>query len=193
MSGWWLLSIPKDKHSTIPPETFRTCCLLRLGLKIPSVPAFCRACKTRINSDATHLFSCTHYRQLLTHRHDAIIRDLKDLASQASVQAQDKHSTLFGVEDENDGQRPDLMLTGQGVNGYDLLLDITISHPTCQSYVQLACKERGHTIKKKIKAKNDKYKDKCETRGTCFLPLAFESFGLASKEVITTISKKQLS
>ena len=117
-----------------------------------------------------------------------IIRDLKDLASQAGVQAQDKHLTLFRVEDENDGQRPDLMLAGQGVNGRDLLLDITIGHPTCQSYVQSACRERGYTITKKNKAKNDKYKDKCEMQGACFLPLAFESFGLASKEVVTIIS-----
>ena len=40
-----------------------------------------------------------------------------------------------------------------------------------------------------MKAKNDKYKEKCERQGACFLPLAFESFGLASKEVIDIISK----
>jgi hypothetical protein len=41
---------------------------------------------------------------------------------------------------------------------------------------------------KKIKEKNDKYKERCERQGVCFLPLAFESFGLASKEVVNIIS-----
>ena len=41
---------------------------------------------------------------------------------------------------------------------------------------------------KKIKEKNDKYKERCERQGSCFLPLAFESFGLASKEVVNVIS-----
>ena len=44
-----------------------------------------------------------------------------------------------------------------------------------------------------MKAKNDKYKEKCERQGACFLPLAFESFGLASKEVIDIIISKLVS
>ena len=56
-----------------------------------------------------------------------------------------------------DVQRPDLLLEGQGKNGRDLLLDITVSHPTCNSYVGRACKERGHTIKKRRQEKNNKY------------------------------------
>ena len=33
-----------------------------------------------------------------------------------------------------------------------------------------------------------KYKQKCENLGHCFLPLAFESYGLASKDVVEVIS-----
>ena len=136
----------------------------------------------------THFFSCYHFRQLLTQRHDAIIRDLKALASTAGVHAQDRNLTIFRARDENDGQRPDLLLENEGINGRDLYLDITVSHPTCQSYVNRAGKERGHTIKKKVKEKNDKYKEKCERQGICFMPLAFESFGLASIEVVNLIN-----
>ena len=170
------------------PEQFRLACLFRLGLKLPVVPSFCRACHAQIDPNGIHLFSCVHYRQLLTHRHDAIVRDLKELASQAGVQAQDKNLTLFRVEDEEDGHRPDLLLKNHGTNGRDLYLDITVSHPTCSSYVGSASKERGFTIMKKIKEKNDKYKQKCENLGHCFLPLAFESYGLASKDVVEVIS-----
>ena len=113
MSGGWLLCIPKDKSSIITPEVFRTCCLLRLGLPIPSVPTFCYGCRDRTDSLGTHLFSCTYYRQLLTQRHDAIIRDLKELASEAGVIARDKHLTIFRIADESDGQRPDLLLEKQ--------------------------------------------------------------------------------
>ena len=85
-------------------------------------------------------------------------------------------------------QRPDLLLEKQGTNGRDLLLDITVSHPTCGSYVGRACKERGHTIRKKRKEKNNKYLKKCEDQGACFSPLPFESFGLAGEEVLDLVS-----
>ena len=74
-----------------------------------------------------------HY--LLTQRDDAIIRDLKTLASEAGVIARDRHLTVSRISDELDGQRPDLLLEKQGINGRDLLLDITVNHPTCNSYV----------------------------------------------------------
>ena len=111
-----------------------------------------------------HFYS--HHRQLyvhdiLTQRHDAIIRDLKELASEAGVIARDKHLTIFIIADESDGQRPDLLLEKQGTNGRDLLLDMTVSHPACSSYVGRACKERGHTIKKKRMENNNKYLKKC--------------------------------
>ena len=41
------------------------------------------------------------------------------------------------------------------------------------SYVGRACKERGHTIRKKRKEKNNKYLKKCEDQGACFSPLSF--------------------
>ena len=52
--------VSKDnKSSIIIPEVFHTCCLLRLGLPIPSVPTFCYGCRDRTDSLGTHLFSCT--------------------------------------------------------------------------------------------------------------------------------------
>ena len=67
-------------------------------------------------------------------------------------------------------------------------MDITVSHPTCSSYVGRACKERGHTIKKKRMEKNNKYLEKCEDQGACFSPLPFGSFGLAGREVLDLVS-----
>ena len=67
-------------------------------------------------------------------------------------------------------------------------MDITVSYPTCSSYVGRACKERGHTIKKKRMEKNNKYLKKCEDQGACFSPLPFESFGLAGREVLDLVS-----
>ena len=56
------------------------------------------------------------------------------------------------------------------------------------SYVGRACKEIGHTIKKKRKEKNNKYLKKCDDQGACFSPLSFESFGLAGREVLDLVS-----
>ena len=80
------------------------------------------------------------------------------------------------------------MLEKQGTNGRDLLVDITVCHPTCSSYVGSSCKERGHTIRKKRKEKNHKYLKNCEDQGACLSPLPFESFVLAGKEVLDLVS-----
>jgi hypothetical protein len=190
MSGGWLLCIPKDEHSTISQQVFRLCCKMRLGMDLPIVPSYCPACKDRIEPNGSHFFSCNSFRQFLTHRHDAILRDFKALASSAGVVTHDKNLTIFRAFNENDLQRPDLLLEKEGVNGRDLYLDITVSHPTCPSYVRNGTgKERGYTIRKKIKTKNDKYKEKCERQGLCFSPIVSESFGLASREVIQLISR----
>ena len=122
------------------------------------------------------LFSCTLHGQLLTQRHNAISPDLKELTTEAGVTARDKHLTICRIRDESDGQRP------------DLLLDITVSHPTCSSYVGRACNERRHTIRKKRVEKNNKYLKKCEDQGACFSPLALESFGVAGREVLDLVS-----
>ena len=110
------------------------------------------------------------------------------MATSAGVKTQDKYLTIFRVEDETDGKRPDLLMTKQGTNGCDLYVDVTVSHPTCPKYAGHACKERGYTIKKKNGEKIKKYDKKCERLGYQFVPLAFESFGLASKQVVDLIS-----
>ena len=152
----------KDERSIIPATTFRHSCQFRLGLNLSSVPPFCPLCKVQIDPVGTHFFSCKHFRQMLTNRHDALIRDFKALASAAGIYAQDRNLTIFRALDENDSERPDLLLEREGTNGRDLYLDFTVSHPICQTYLNKAGKERGYTLKKRVKDKNDKYKEKCE-------------------------------
>ena len=92
----------------------------------------------------------------------------------------DKKLTVFRVTADDDGTRPDLLIPTLGKDGRNLLVDITVGHPTCASYVTHASHTRHYTLKKLHVAKNNKYKQRCHEIDSSFMPLAFESFGAVS-------------
>lgn len=181
-AGAWLFTVPKNANTTIPNETFRKCCKLRLGLVFEELPrrCLCRA-NTVIDTAGVHFFSCPYFSGLWKERHDAIQNDYKVLASTAGVRADDRKLTVFRENEEGDGKRPDLLIPNLGDNGRDLLLDFVIGHPTCPTYLGRAAREKHATLKNRERYKNDKYLQRCININKSFMPMAFESFGAASE------------
>ena len=72
-------------------------------------------------------------------RHNAIQADIKALANCAGLRVDDRKLTVFRViTDGDDGKQPDLLIPNLGEDGRNLLVDITIGHPTCPPYVSQA-------------------------------------------------------
>ena len=190
MSGAWLLSVPKTRHSTMEPRAFQLSCQLRLGIPFRGQPNFCM-CRRRAVVDryGTHIFSCEKFRSLLKNRHDAIQNDLKALAQSGGIRADDRGLTVFRVIDEDDGKRPDLMLPGFEADGKDLLLDVTIGTPTCKTYVSRAARVPHHTLRQLHNRKIEKYLRRCTEIGASFMPMAFETFGAVSEEAMGVIGR----
>lgn len=190
MSGAWLLSVPKTRHSTMEPRAFQLSCQLRLGVPFRGQPNFCM-CKRRAVVDryGTHIFSCEKFRSLLKNRHDAIQNDLKALAQSGGIRADDRGLTVFRVIDEDDGKRPDLLLPGFEADGKDLLLDVTIGTPTCRTYVSRAARTPHHTLRQLHNRKLEKYVGRCTEIGASFMPMAFETFGAVSEEAMGVIGR----
>ena len=127
--------MPKNPKTIMEAETFRKCCRLRLGLAFNELPGTCccRAHKVIDRSNPCHLWACAEFKFLLTDRHDAIQADLKALANSAGLRVDDRRLTIFRAIDDDDGKRPDLLIPNLGEDGRNLLVDITIGHPTCPS------------------------------------------------------------
>ena len=97
------------------------------------------------------------------------------------MKSQNNNLTAF----QQSGQpRWDLLLYGMGENATNLRTDISIGHPCSRSHVDQACCIPGHTLQKINKRKNDKYLDECVAIGDRFHPLAFETFGNTTTEVL---------
>ncbi len=185
-AGAWLFTVPKNPKTIIEAETFRKCCRLRLGLAFNELPGTCccRTHKVIDRSNPCHLWACPEFKFLLTDRHDAIQADFKALANSGGLQVDDRRLTVFRAIDDDDGKRPDLLIPSIGEDGRNLLLDITVGHPTCPSYVSRASVVRHHTLNKLHRDKNTKYLDRCTEINSSFMPLAFESFGAVSDDVV---------
>ena len=190
LAGAWLLSVPKTQHSTIGAQAFRMSCHLRLGLPFLDLPTFCKCNRHEVvDRWGTHIFACVQFRSLLKSRHDAIQNDFKALANSAGIRADDRRLTVFRVIQEDDGKRPDLLLPGFGEDGKDLLLDFTIGHPTCGTYVEHAATTPNYTLLNLHARKNTKYLQRCTEIGASFMPMAFESFGAASDQVMDVMKR----
>ena len=189
-AGAWLFSVPKTKNSIIPTNAFRMSTRMRLGIPYSHLPTHCMCSQHKlIDNHGVHLFACNQFRSLLLNRHNAIQKDFKALAYSGGIRADDQRLTVFRAINNDDGKRPDMMLPGMGQQGNDLLLDFTIGHPTCATYVMRAADTPHYTLNLLHNNKNRKYLNRCTEIGASFMPMAFESFGAVSEDVMTVMSQ----
>lgn len=190
-AGAWLFSVPKNDKSIIAAETFRKCCRLRLGMAFNELPTTCccRGHKVIDRTNPCHFWACPEFKHLCTDRHNAIQAEIKALANSAGLRVDDRKLTVFRVTNDDDGKRPDLLIPTMGEDGRNLLVDITIGHPTCPSYVTQAARTRHYTLNELHRRKNVKYLQRCTEINSSFMPLAFESFGAVSADTVTLIAK----
>ena len=180
----------QSKHSIIEAFAFNLACQLRLGIPFSGQANFC-ICIRRPPLDryGRHILACEMFRHLLKDRHDALVHVLKALAQMGGLRADDRGLTVFRVIDDDDGKRPDLLLPGFEDDGKDLLLDVTVGTPTCQSYFEGAANHPHRTLRILHNRKNAKYLQRCTEIGASFMPMAFETFGAVSEEAMGVVAK----
>jgi hypothetical protein len=187
LSGSWTTCVPKDPQSSMDNESTRLVFSLRLGIPITGASAWCSLCRTHIDKYAIHPFSCPHQRSRLLDKHDSFVRQFKILASLAGVNPKDRNLTLFNSISPNDLRRADLLLSGMGQGGRDLLIDFVFSDPRCASHCSQAALAHQQLCKKKAAFKRLKYLQACHRAGYSFLPGSMEIFGTAIDELFELI------
>ena len=172
LSGAWLFNVPKDKHNTMPPESFRTAFLLRLGIPLNLSLNFC-SCNSRTDPHGVHLLSCPKFIQLRTLKHDRVIQEFRFLATSGGNRSETHNLDLFRELDPGNGLKPDILLYGVGTNGCNVLMDATFGDPRGQTNVDKAWNTRGYVINMLNGMKFAKYGHLCDAIGIEFHPAAF--------------------
>ena len=146
---------------------------LRLRCGLPpssSPPSFpvCPLCRTDIQSDVFHFFSCPKLkRRSLNRRHDAVQNGLARYAR--------SNSCIVSITPKRaDSKVPDLrVVMASGA----VQVDVSGTHPLAPSIEGKVHGVAGHALVMRENSKTSKYKDFAESQGDTFSPFAIESYG----------------
>lgn len=153
-----------DKH-------FQLACKNRLGVApYPCQASRCGGCNASVLNDPWHDLSCVHRRKNeLNLRHDLVTKCIKYYAEIAGAVGRLEPNGLS----EDDRKRPDLELF---LGHIHQLVDVTIVHPTCRSYLIRAQHPLAIT-EKAASNKLTKYSVMGSQLQAKIIPFAIESFG----------------
>lgn len=186
-AGAFLWNIPKDANSTMSTQEFRVALKLRLHIKFNTLlPRCCCTNHVPIDSHAIHLYTCNEFKHLMLMRHDAIQNDLKQLGLLGAISVIDSG---LGHLLEEDGCKGDLLFKGQGRNGEDRMIDISIGSATAPSYLHSSAHTAQYVLKLLEDNKNTKYLARYRAVGIDFMPATFEMHGQASDTFLQFLKK----
>ena len=119
-------------------------------------------------------------------RHDAIQHTLKQLGIHGAINVIDSR---LGQMMEEDGRKGDLLFKGQGKNGRDLVVNISVGTAFAQSYLHNSAYISKFVLDQLESNKNTKYKEGYRNIGVDFMPLTFEMHGQTSDTFIEFFKK----
>ena len=178
LAGVWLTSLPVSKDQTLSDNHFRMAARLRLGLPPQDdLPRQC-SCKSVLQEDPLHFFSCEKLRQTaMTMRHDLIVRILSRFVQRAG-------GSCYVEPKFYSGKRPDVHIYFPSSR---TMVDVSVIHPAAKSYARRAHVPlfAAHT---RETAKTSKYRKVAETESAFFVPFVLESFGGFGTQALKFVS-----
>ena len=191
----WMTVMPDSPEMRIDNSDYTTACRMRLNKPVTGLNESCDKCVCGRQfshysvSDAHHLTLCIKARgSSLFHRHQAVVRAIKDIATRAGAGVQ---LNVKRLDLAKDNRQPDLHLTGVGL---DLVTDVVVTH-TLRADIRshsLATKRSGIAAAQRAAQKDRKYKAVFSQNGGVFKAFALETYGAADSaaaEVINLLAK----
>jgi len=131
-----------------------------------------------------HPLSCNSQKgREITLRHDSVVNDLHHGIKAAGGVCIKEPSRLGS---DGDNSRPDLQVV---IGGEQVLVDVTIGNPTCQTYQDQCSEEQLRCTVMAEQRKNNKYSAMAETQNAKFIPFAVEMYGGLGKSANKLLSK----
>ena len=134
-----------------------------------------------------HVLCCKQNNGEIEARHDAIVREFKNLTNHAGLQFIDARLGESSTVNQVDDRAADGCI--RGLCHKPLHIDVTVANPTGQTCLNISQNEdnsssiRQHANREKERIKNDKHLHRCQEINAKFMPLAFEIHGSASDSV----------
>jgi hypothetical protein len=183
----WLTTDPSSPAQSLTDTQYQICSKMRLGLEPLPLPSDCASCGTAnaCAEDPTHPLNCIAQKgRTITIRHNDAVDSICVSAFHAGGLAIKEPRDLGG---RGDRTRPDIQLL---LNGHQLLVDVTVRHPTCMTNIQhgsatqqLAAAHKGEAEKKR------KYDAMAKTQHAKFIPFAVETYGGMGKSARKLIKR----
>jgi hypothetical protein len=185
----WKTTTPSTVQSTLSDTHYQIAAKLALGVPPVSLPSDCSSCHKAdaCETDPFHPLSCNSQKgREITLRHDSVVNDLQH-GIRAAGGVCIKEPTRLGSDGDN--SRPDLQLV---IGGEQVLVDVTIGNPTCQTYQDQCSEEQLKCTVMAEQRKTNKYSAMAETQNAKFIPFAVEMYGglgKSAKKLLNMISK----
>eukprot|EP00005_Dracoamoeba_jomungandri_P008786 CAMPEP_0174275236 /NCGR_PEP_ID=MMETSP0439-20130205/59713_1 /TAXON_ID=0 /ORGANISM="Stereomyxa ramosa, Strain Chinc5" /LENGTH=1043 /DNA_ID=CAMNT_0015367321 /DNA_START=1318 /DNA_END=4450 /DNA_ORIENTATION=- len=178
----WTTILPTHQYLQLSSNTLVDTCHLQLNLPTLQLPSNECLCGTDISPTSAfdHFMVCPQTRRKeVTDRHDSIKYTLALLAGQAGMQAHIEPTTF-----NNSHEHPDLrIIAGTQV----IYLDVSIVHPTAQSYLKYGAEKDGYACANREKEKDRMYKERIEAQGDTFFPFVLESYGRFGSQALKVL------
>jgi hypothetical protein len=186
-AGAYLDTVPVNPYLRLSDGDFINGCHFRLGATgtNPHVPATTCFCGRHIQgSDIDHAMSCNRLSGSRSRRHDHWKEALTRISARAGCNARTEPSyTSVGVAAVGrQGARADIEVTLPPPHG-PTLLDISMIHPRCATYVAAASQTRGAAAALRDR---DKYRAHAGHLhpGHTFVPASVETYGHLGKPIM---------
>jgi hypothetical protein len=174
-SSLWLQTLPTTPLLRLSNEQWRWAARFRLGMHVPiGEQGAGQGCTHPHASmrEGWHPLCCTsQYGAAITERHNAVLRTIAHHSRLILLNPRLEPTELFAESE----QRPDIQLD---LPDATLLADVTVVHPTAQSWRQLACSRGVEAVGDKGEAvKDNDYKRVAEESGMEFTAIVLYTYG----------------
>ena len=187
-------SLPVAPHLILRDADFVSNLRHRLGTQPdPAVAAaYTCPCGARVQpADTDHCMPCLLSQGVRTFRHNLLgkawrhIMCKAGLASTAEPPIRNLPGAQATAAADRAGARGDILLS---IDGRMIVADVSVTHPTCTSYVAGAAQSAGSAAEKREKEKERKY-ESADPRGYRFVPLVVESYGRLGTKAMSFLNE----
>jgi len=182
-SGAWLNALPRQGTTYMSNEEFKTACLFRLGLPLPSISTTLRCDCTKAPYIGIHgeHFHCCPKGSSRIQKHNLVLQTVANLCSSANIQIILEPKNLFPTNIK--AIKPDLLLRSpnlfQSGGEKDITLDVSITHPATSTNMtsQKSDSIEGSSADRTFSSKNLKFREIASQHDFNFMPIIFETYG----------------
>ena len=183
-----LNAIPSCDDLRLAKEEIRFSILEQLGVLPRDFDTLaCGRCNAPL--DKEHMVGARCWGQDIS-RHNAVIRVIREMASQAGHHVTLADMDLLRRESGKHGEIPDLCISGMGKDGGALVVDVKVVCAYAQGYVnQGAANVDLRAAQAGAAEKRAKYEEALRLKGFEFVPAVFESSGAIEKVTLDKVIK----